>query len=295
MSHKWAIPCALTLAQFMLHEKYSDEAQFRNRFLRPLLTRLGYVSIAELHGTLEFGKDFVFSELSPFGFLRHHAAVVKHEKAIRQSSQTSCNTILSQVRQAFSVCFKLPESETENRVSSVFVFNSGSISDNAKMWLRSELDEERYGRNVHILDGERLYQLNLNSTFRQGSQLLPKLQGIQNDLNLSILIWQSILNGLPKFQEARGSFTAALEQFLAAPFFTDRVDPNSIATLLQESRIIDRVNFRNIESFTNQNRVDLDCQTIRTVLQKAIPRARKILVQVSVAMHSIKPLTEVES
>ena len=86
----------------MLFDRFNNEAEFRARFVRPLLTRLGFISVAELHGQQEYGKDFVFSELTPFGFLRHYAAVVKHEKKISQTSHTLCTAILAQVKQAFS-------------------------------------------------------------------------------------------------------------------------------------------------------------------------------------------------
>ena len=87
---------------------------------------MGFLAIAELDGSLEFGKDFVFSELTAFGFLRHYGVVVKHEKAIRQTSGKLCQTILSQVRQAFSVTFQLSDSSHESHVSSVLVLNSGT-------------------------------------------------------------------------------------------------------------------------------------------------------------------------
>src|SRR5690349_18755290 len=93
----------------MLFSKYTSEASFRSIFVRPLLTKMGFLAVAELDGYQEFGKDFVFSELTPFGFFRHYGVVVKHEKAIRQPSGV-CQTVLAQVKQAFSVPFHLPDS-----------------------------------------------------------------------------------------------------------------------------------------------------------------------------------------
>ena len=176
--------------------------------------------------------------------------MVKHEESISQYYMSvHPETVLAQVQQAFSVTFRLPDTDAVHRVSSVFVFNSGKITENARVWLRAELDEERYGRNVHMLDGERLFQLDLASTFRQGEQLLPKLQGLQNDLNLNIKVWSSIQESLPNFPEGRGCFTAALERFVAAPFLTDRINLNEVATLFQEVPIIDRIIFRYMQPF----------------------------------------------
>jgi len=87
---------------------------------------MGFLAIAEPDVSLEFGKDFVFSELTAFGFFRHYRVVVKYEKAIRQTSGKLCQTILSQVRQTFSVTFRLSDSGHESHVSSVLVLNSGT-------------------------------------------------------------------------------------------------------------------------------------------------------------------------
>jgi hypothetical protein len=62
-----------------LYERYNDEAEFREKFVKPLLNRLGFYGVSEQHGSQEFGKDFVFSELHRLGGMRHHAAQVKHE------------------------------------------------------------------------------------------------------------------------------------------------------------------------------------------------------------------------
>lgn len=277
----------------MLYEKFTDESDFRKRFVRPLLTRLGFIAVAELHGAQEFGKDFVFSELTPFGFLRHYAAVVKHDRTINQTAHTACGGILSQVRQAFSVAFRLPENAAEQRVSGVVVFNSGKISDNAREWLRAELDEERYGRNVHILDGERLFQLDMNSAFRRGEQLLPRLQGIRNDLTLNLVVWKSIIDSLPQVVEARGSFTQALDNFAASPFLTDRIDLPEVVTLIQECRIIDRISDRYLMgSRTSDGVREQDRDSLRRVTAGAITRAARLLAATENTLKSFRLLVD---
>ena len=280
----------------MLFERFNDEAQFRAHFVRPLLTRLGFVSVAELHGSQEFGKDFVFSELTPFGFLRHYAAVVKHERTISQSAASLCATVLSQVRQSFSVAFRLPDNEPIHRVSNVVVFSSGKISENARHWLRSELDEERYGRNVHLLDGERLFQLDLTSTFREGERLLPRLQGILHDLELNLVVWKSMSESLPAFAEGRGCFTLALENYVAAPFLTDRITLNEVVTLVQECRIIERITQRYMAPLAPRGeKRDQEVAALRLVIEKSIRRAIRIQAEVVRASAGFRLLTNAES
>lgn len=279
----------------MLFDRYSDEAQFRSAHVRPLLTRLGFISVAELHGAQEFGKDFVFSELTPFGFLRHYAAVVKHQQLIRQSSHSVCDTILAQVQQAFSISFRLPDTDAEHRVGSVVVFNSGKITENARLWLRAELDE-RYGRNVHILDGERLFQLDLSAAFRQGQEILPRLQGILNDIHCNLAVWRSISSSLPVFSEGRGCFTLALEQFMAAPFLTDRISLNDVVLLIQECRIIERINSRYLTPLRpKEERRQEETATLQSVIVKASVRAEALQRTIATILGSFRLLTSAES
>jgi hypothetical protein len=283
-------------AQSMLFDRFQNETAFRADFVRPLLTRLGFVSVAELHGSQEFGKDFVFSELTPFGFLRHYAAVVKHENKINQSASTLCNTVLAQVRQAFSVTFQLPDSEAVQRASTVIVFNSGKISDNARTWLRSELDEERYGRNVHLLDGERLFQIDLMSTFRTGEQLIPRLRGIIHDIEMNLAVWSSITESLPGFSEGRGSFTTALQNFVAAPCLLDRIPLNEIAVLIQECRIIDRICDRYMAPFSPRGeKRERETETIRRTIEGATIRATTIKACVMTALNTFQLLSTKEN
>jgi hypothetical protein len=292
-----AAPSSWSLAvRNMLYERFADEAAFRADFVRPLLTRLGFLSVAELHGTQEFGKDFVFSELTPFGFLRHYAAVVKHENRISQSTTTVCNTVLAQVRQAFSVTFQLPDSDAIHRASNVIVFNSGKITDNARTWLRAEIDEERYGRNVHLFDGERLLQLDLTSSFRRAEDLIPRLGGLVHAIDMNLAVWKSISESLPAFSEGRGCFTAAFETFIAAPFLLDRITLNEIVTLVQECRVIDRICQRYMMPLAPKGeKRDQETETLKGVLARSVTRATALRLAVLGALSTFKLLSSKDS
>ena len=162
-----------------IYDRFKDEKELRSAFLRPLMMRMGFLSITELDGSLEFGKDFVFAEVTPFGFERYYAIVAKHEKNIRQPATKLCETVLGQIRQAFSVPFTLGDTSGEHFVSTVIVANSGKISQNAKTWIRAELNKERYGENVHIFDGERLSHLDQHASFQRQELFLPRLSALE--------------------------------------------------------------------------------------------------------------------
>jgi hypothetical protein len=98
-----------------LFERFAKtkEQGFREEFIRPLLIQLGYIGITNKHGSQEFGKDYVFSELDRFGHMRHLVVQAKHEESINQGRKV--DDLLSQVRQAFNSSFTLPSSPAEQR------------------------------------------------------------------------------------------------------------------------------------------------------------------------------------
>lgn len=276
----------------MLYEKYKNEAEFRNLFIRPLLTRLGFLSIAELDGPQEFGKDFVFSEVTPFGFIRHYAVVAKHEKTVNQPGRL-CEIILSQIKQAFSVKFRLPESSQECHVSSVLVMNSGGITPNAEIWLRSELNRDRYGENAHIFSGERLVQLDSSIAFNQQQSLIPRLLGLKSTIELNKIVWKSIVTHLPSFSESRGCFTQALEEFVTLPFLADIINLNEVAILLQECRIIDAINSRYLAGIRSPTDIkNNDVKSIKDILGKANARSEILLTSVYKCLSNFRPIFE---
>ena len=57
-----------------------NESVFCTEVLSPLLRRMGFVSVRYLHGVREYGKDFTFSELSPFSHLRHYGLQMSHDR-----------------------------------------------------------------------------------------------------------------------------------------------------------------------------------------------------------------------
>lgn len=273
----------------MLFKKYKNEDEFRNLFIRPLLIKLGFLSIAELDGPQEFGKDFVFSEVTPFGFMRHYAIVAKHEKKLNQPGKL-CETVLSQIRQAFSVSFSLPESGRVEHVSSVLVMNSGNISSNAEKWLRSELARERYGENTHIFSSERLLQLDSSSAFNEQKDLLPKLRGLISTIGLNLIVWDSMSRHFPDFSEARGCFTRAFEDYISLPFLVSKIPFNEVSVLLQECRIIDSIYSRYLSGVRGNKERELE--TIKSLLQKANLRAIRLKVILNECLIGFSPISE---
>ncbi len=77
---------------------FVDEAQFRDRFLIPLLQRLGFAIVVNYHGDQEFGKDIVFGEIDRFGTVVYHAMQAKRAESISLSDAEQCWTHSLQLR-----------------------------------------------------------------------------------------------------------------------------------------------------------------------------------------------------
>ena len=273
-----------------LYERFNDEAEFREKFVKPLLNRLGYYGVSELHGTQEFGKDFVFSELHRLGGMRHYAAQVKHEQRINQG--TSVDGLLSQVRQAFAKPFKRTDSPRECHVSAVYVFNSGEITDNAKEQLLRELERERYGDNVHFLDGERLDALNEWATLGTDANARARLLGLRLSLRAIIhLLERHEVSGF----SLHPTFIHGIELYLSEPVNSDDQLIRSLVSLWQRLKNVEVLNTflwkyvgsKNAATHSFMEKKALD---LKNMAKEAMSFAKEASKQVDALIEKMKPL-----
>jgi hypothetical protein len=273
------------------YERFKDEAEFRERFVKPLLNRLGYYGVSEQHGTQEFGKDFVFSELHRLGGMRHYAAQVKHEERITQGP--SVDGLLSQVRQAFAKPFKRADSPRECHVSAVYVFNSGEITPNAKEQLLSELEREHYGDNVHFLDGERLDALNEWATLGTDANARTRLLGLLRSLGVIIHLLKAFeREGKPSFQPL---FIQGIELYLSEPVNSDDQMIQSLLSLWQRLQVLEHMN-RLLFPLVGRNSprakdiLEKNSQRVKDIARDTLPLAIEIEKNVHAVIGKMKPL-----
>lgn len=274
-----------------LYEKFTNEASFRTNFVKPLLNKLGFFLVAEYHGRREFGKDFVFSELHRFGGIRHYAAQVKHERTIGLGK--AADDLLTDINQAFANPFTLPDSPREAYISSFYIFNSGSITDEAKDDLIQRVRKTPYGENVYFLDGERLDSLNKWATFQNDQNIRQRLLGLRNQLFINIKIWDSIREGAEKeeFREARGAMLAGIETFLSSPIFPERISENDVMQLWQFARIIDSICSRYLLGVRVKAEIKKkDIENAIKLTRKSIVYAKKVISDIDGVISELKPL-----
>lgn len=274
-----------------LYKKFTNEASFRANFVKPLLNKLGFFLVAEYHGRREFGKDFVFSELHRFGGIRHYAAQVKHARTIGLGK--AADDLLTQINQAFVNPFTLPDSQREAYISAFYIFNSGSITSEAKDDLIQRLRKTSYGENVYFLEGERLDSLNKWATFQNDQNIRQRLLGLRNQLIINIKVWNSIKEGAEngKFGEARGSILFGIEAFLSSPIFPERISENDVMQLWQHARIIDSICSRYLLGVKVKEEIKKqDIKSATQLVDKSISYALKLISDIDGVISELKPL-----
>ncbi len=173
---------------------YSNEHDFVQRFLVPLLGRLGFGIVVNHHGQSEAGMDLIVGEIDRFAHVRYHGVQAKFENSI---SKSASHGLVQDATEAFADEFTHPQTGATHRISSFYAVNAGSISDEARALFFSLL-QNKHGDNVKLLDGKDLLALDRSAAVRAEStrnlllallmemrrtsatlsRLLPRLQAI---------------------------------------------------------------------------------------------------------------------
>ncbi len=275
-----------------LFERFKDtkEEGFRNEFVKPLLACLGFIGISNEHGVNEFGKDFVFSELDRFGKLRHMIVQAKHQEKINQGKKV--DDLLTQIRQAFFVPYTLPSSPSEQRyVSSVYVFNTGVITDNAKTQIIHSLAKEM-AANTQFFGGEQLETLENVTSYQDARRVRERLAALRSQLAMNIQIWRELRNGVSvqKGQtklDVRGGILHGIEQFLSEPIFPDRIPLQEMANLWEEAKIIQTIMLKHYLLPIAEPGRTKDINLLVKLCDAAIHRAAVLIVLIIKAIQAL--------
>lgn len=267
----------------MLYASYQNEADFRERFVKPLLNRLGFHGVTELHGSQEFGKDFVFSEIHRLGGVKHYAAQVKHHETISQGRQV--DQLVTQARQAFSTAFRRPDSPRDCHVSAVYIFNSGGITPNARDQMLNELSHERFGDNVHFLDGARLESLNNWATLQTDAVTRSRLLGLRACLRA--IKWDLEENHLQGKEILAPIYVHGIELYLSEPVNSDDQLIGCLFSLWSLLQGIERL--RRIHPPTSAGAKKLQPNIVR-LATSALPRVSMACELVEAAIGKLRPI-----
>ena len=176
---------------------YSNENDFVQRFLVPLLGRLGLGIVINNHGKSEAGMDLIVGEIDRFAHVRYHGIQAKFEASI---SKSDCHGLVQDATEAFAAEFLHPQTGAKHWISSFYVVSAGSISDEARHLFFALLCA-KYGDNVRLLEGRDLVALDRSAAVRSEGMrdllaaLLLEARHIAGSLNRLVPLLQAIVEG----------------------------------------------------------------------------------------------------
>ncbi len=195
---------------------------FTDRLVVPLLNRLGYSLVIHYHGTTEFGKDLIIGEFDRFSHVRYHGIQVKYKPSI---SLSDTDDLIRDCHQAFKNPFRHPHTGQDHRISSFYVINGGTISDQSKMHFFSSVQSD-YADNARLLDGKSLIQLDRSATVIGVETVRTVLSGIHLELKYNTQIAATVCSTLKEMLEAKGPYpmqrlsNEAISSYLQRPHAT---------------------------------------------------------------------------
>jgi hypothetical protein len=98
---------------------FKDEADFRQNWIKPFLTKLGFLLVTHSHGPDEHGKDFFFVDFDRFEHPRFYAVQAKNGDI--SSSGSEIGNLLGQVQAAFAVRIRHRKGADEQRIGAVYI------------------------------------------------------------------------------------------------------------------------------------------------------------------------------
>jgi hypothetical protein len=180
---------------------YNNEADFRERFVIPLLHRLGFSVVTNFHGQREFGKDVVFAEVDRWGQVAYHGLQAKFVDSISQGGPI--RDLIIDAEEAYANPFTHPQTGASHRISDFFAVNGGTIPDNAREHFFNTL-QPKFGANVRLIDGLGLLSLDRWAAFNRGSFIKERIIGLLLELQSNRSQGNALTKALTAFVAGSG-------------------------------------------------------------------------------------------
>ncbi len=214
----------MTIAKEFSH--FDDEADFTQRFLVPLLKRLGFEIVVNYHGTREFGIDLLFAEIDRFCHIRYHGMQVKLVPSI---GKEATHDLVQDCEEAFAVEFVHPETGERRRISSFYGVNGGNISDSSRDLFFAKL-QGKHGDNVRLIDAKGLLGLDRSVAISRVSSERELLTGLLLETRFNGRVFANVFPQFQNIAAGDGSNVSypplrlrmnALSTYLQQPFATN--------------------------------------------------------------------------
>ena len=195
--------------------EFADEKEFRECWIAPFLSKMGFILPKHVHGADEQGKDFYFADHDRFGHLRFYSAQAKIGNV---GTGNELTTLLDQIERSFKVSLKYHKGAHEQRIASIYVMVTGTISAAARERIWERCKQRNYGENVFFMDGETLSNLDRHAAYQSDLSLRPVVAALLRESVFNIEPTQTAectcRAGNPSFKRCR---VLVLEQALKDP------------------------------------------------------------------------------
>ncbi|MGD0220989.1 MAG: hypothetical protein ABSF71_01520 [Terriglobia bacterium] len=139
-------------------EEYTtNEDAFCRELIHPLLRRMGFVFVRYTHGKREYGKDFTFSELTPFGHYRHYGLQAKAGN-VSGGVNAAIDELLGQIADAFTMPYYELGSKEPRYISTFIIAISGRFTENGREKIVEKMPKGVIG-SVYFVDRESITEL----------------------------------------------------------------------------------------------------------------------------------------
>lgn len=138
-------------------EHDTNEDLFCREILEPLLRRMNFLFVRYTHGRKEYGKDFTFSENTPFGGQRHYGLQAKAGN-VSGGVNAQIDELIGQVNDAFAMPFYELGSADRRYISTFIIAISGHFTENAREKIVEKIPPTLLG-SIWFLDRTRIDEL----------------------------------------------------------------------------------------------------------------------------------------
>jgi hypothetical protein len=168
----------MTIPAQLVYEGQNKEFQFRDNFVMPLLVRLGFGVVVNIHGQREFGRDIIFGEVDRFGHVVYYGMQIKYNSSI---SLSDSHELILDAEQATYNPFEHPQTGRKEYISCFYVANAGDISEPARTNFFSTV-VRRGIRDARLLDGNALLLLDKAASLNRNANLQERLTGLLQEI-----------------------------------------------------------------------------------------------------------------
>jgi hypothetical protein len=223
---------------------FENEDEFIQRFLIPLLHRLGFSVVANYHRTHgELGKDLVFAEIDRFGHIHYSALQAKYQESIGLSA---VETLIQDCRQAFANPFTHPHTHTVERIQTFYAVNGGSISDDASQHFFGSIGHP-LATCTRLLDGKTLLTLDRWAAANRSSALLPEINGLLLEIAFNRRLANQIVPPLEQLLQSQVGVEPS--RIMTNPVFPNRFRVNATAHYLERPFFLNTLPAEQVETY----------------------------------------------